>query len=150
MAVFNKFNIWVQNAGDGIYDLNADSIYLMLTDTVPNVGDTVYNHTAAQVQSVSNAAEIAGGNGYTQGGAIISSTAYSQSSGLATLTGTGPTWTASGGSIATFRYFVAYDLTAGTVTTRPLLGWWDYGSALTITSGNTITATFSSGILTLQ
>ena len=150
MAAFNKFNQFVANIGLELYELNTDSLYLILTNTSPNAADTVYNHTAAQVQSTSNAAELTTGNGYTQGGAQAASNAYSQSSGLATLTANSVVWTASGGSIGPFRYIVMYDITTGTVTTRPLIGWWDYGSALTLTTGNTFTVTFASGVLTIQ
>jgi len=45
------------------------------------------------------------------------------------------TFTASGGSIATFRYAVIYNSTP-TSPLKPLIGWWDYGTGVTITSGN--------------
>lgn len=137
MASFNKFNIFVQNVGDGVHDLNSDNINLMLTNSAPTATNTQY----------SNITEISGGNGYTTGGATIVSTAYSQSSGLATLTGSNVEWTASGGSIGPFRYVVCYDLTA---SNKPLIGWWDYGSSITLNSGESFTVNLSSGILTLQ
>ena len=149
MAAFNKFNQFAANIGLGDYNLNTDGLWLILTNTSPNAADTVYNHTAAQVQATSNAPELSTANGYTQGGAQAASNAYSQTSGTATLTASSVVWTASGGSIGPFEYVVMYDITTGTVTTRPLIGWWSTGTATTITTGNTFTVTFSTGVLTL-
>jgi hypothetical protein len=58
------------------------------------------------------------------------------------------TFTASGGSIATFRYVVLYNDTA---TNDELIGWYDYGTTLTVTLGNSFTVDFdgSNGVLTL-
>src|SRR5882762_1108404 len=43
-----------------------------------------------------------------------------------------------GGSIATFRYVVLYNDTPSSPL-KPLIGYYDYGTAVTITSGNTFT-----------
>ena len=60
------------------------------------------------------------------------------------------TWTASGGSIGPFRYAVLYNDTP-TSPADPLIGWWDYGSALTLNTGQALTVTISgSGVLTLS
>ena len=37
-----------------------------------------------------------------------------------------------------FRYVVMYDNTA-TTPLKPLIGWWDYGSSITLSSGDTFT-----------
>jgi hypothetical protein len=137
MASFTKFNITVQDFGDGLFNLNSDTLNDMLSNTAPIATNTVY----------SSITEISNGNGYTTGGATIGSTAYSQSSGLATLTGNNVVWTATGGSIGPFRYVVIYDVTS---STKPLIGWWDYGSSITLNVGETFTVNHTSGILTLQ
>lgn len=147
----NKFNITVQNLGNGVHDLNSDSLYDVLFNTSPNAADTVYNSTLSppELTSTSNAQEIAGGNGYTQGGTKIGSTAYSQTGGLATLTGSNVVFTATG-NVGPLRYVVCIDETAGTSSTRPPLLWWDYGSSITLLNGETLTVNHSAGILTLQ
>jgi len=43
------------------------------------------------------------------------------------------------GSRGAFRYVVIYDNTATTPTNKPLLGWWDYGSSITMQNGDTFT-----------
>ncbi len=149
MAAFNKFNVFVGNLGLAVHNLNTDAYKIMLTNTSPNAADTVYNATAAQVQATSNAPDLSTANGYTAGGTAVGSIAYSATAGTGTMSGANVVFTASGGSIGPFRYFVIYDNTAGTVTTRPVLGWWDYGSNVTLTTGNTFTVNLSANILTL-
>lgn len=92
-----------------------------------------------------NITEIAAGNGYTAGGAAVSNSG-SGSSGTYTVTGTNVTWTASVGNIGPFEYVVLYNTTP-TSPLKPLIGWWDYGSALTLngTNGDSFTVKFNGG-----
>jgi hypothetical protein len=138
MAAANKFNIFVQNVGRGVHNLNADTLKDMLTNVAP----------AATNQVKADLTEISAGNGYTAGGTQVGSNAYSQSSGTATLTGNNVVFTASGGSIGPFRYVTLYDDTP-TSPADPLILWWDYGSSITLNSGETFTVDHSGGILTL-
>lgn len=134
MAAFNKFNVFVADRANKVHNLSTDTLKLALTDTAP---------VATQAGSI--VSEIAGGNGYTTGGATVGVTSSSQSSGLYKLIPSGNvTWTASGGAIAQFRYVVLYNSTAS----KPI-GWWDTGSEQNITSGNTFTANLdaTNGIL---
>ena len=52
------------------------------------------------------------------------------------------TITASGGSIGPFRYFALVDTTPSTPN-KPLVGWWDYGSSITLADGESVTVDFS-------
>ena len=94
--------------------------------------------------------EIVAGNGYSAGGANATFVSGAQASGTYKLTLTDTVFTASGGSIATFRYVVVYNDTPG-APLKPLIGWYDYGTAVTITSGNTLTVDFdgTNGVLTI-
>ncbi len=151
MAAFQKFNQFVQDVGRGVLNLNSDTLRDLLTNTSPNAADTKVDTTTSTctVGSTSNAAEIAAGNGYTKKGTAIGTTAYSQTSGTATLSGANVVYTASGGAVGPFRYVVCYDDTSGTTSTRSVIGWWDYGSSITLNSGETFTVDHSSNILTL-
>lgn len=137
MVTFNKFNSFVGDLGTKQIDLNADTLMVLLTNTAPNAADTLVDTTTATctVKSTSNAAEIAAGNGYTKKGVQLASQAYSQSSGTGKLTANAGTVTASGGTIGPFQYAVMYDDTAKTTATRPVLGWWNYGAAVTLADG---------------
>ena len=151
MASFNKFNQFVQDLGRAVLNLNSDNLYDTLTNTSPNAADTKYNSTTSppQIQSTSNANEIAAGNGFSAGGGQAASNAYSQTSGTATLSCNNVVFTASGGTIGPFRYVTMYDASSGTTSTRSLIGWWDYGSSITLNSGETFTINHSANVLTI-
>jgi hypothetical protein len=94
-------------------------------------------------------ADLAAANGYAAGGNSIGTVTGSQTSGTFKFVGgTDPSWTASGGSIGPFQYAVLYNSTS---STKPLIGWWDYGTAITLTNGNTFTVDLdqTNGILTI-
>lgn len=140
MASFNKFNQFVEDVGKGVHNLATGSLKVMLTLTAPTASNAVK----------ADLTEIAAGNGYTAGGTAAASPAYTQTSGTAKLTATDVVFTASGGAIANFRYAVLYNDTP-TSPADPLIGYWDYGSTVTLASGETFTVDFdgTNGILTL-
>jgi len=136
MAAFNKFNCFVGDIGLKLHNLNTDTLKVYLTNATPVATDTVYNTPA----------DLSTANGYTAGGAGVSNT-YSQTSGTGTLAiGSDIVWTASGGSIGPFRYAVLYNDTA---TAKNLIGWWDYGSSITILAGETFTFDMTTSLFTL-
>ena len=72
-----------------------------------------------------------------------------QTSGTYKLSADDLTITASGGSAAAFRYVVIYNDTP-TSPADPLIGYYDYGSSLTLNDGDTFTIDIgTNGILTL-
>jgi hypothetical protein len=127
VSAFTKFQKFGLNLGKAEFNFSSDTLKIMLTDTGPSASsNALYSDISGN--------EIANGNGYTTGGSSIASVGWSQSGGTSTLSGNAVVWTASGGAIAQFRYCVAYDSTTGY-----LIGYWDYGSEVNITSGNTFT-----------
>jgi hypothetical protein len=138
VATFTKFNQFVEDVGLGVHNLNTGALKIMLTLTAP----TAANEVKADLT------EIAAGNGYTAGGTAVGSVAYSQTTGTATLSGADVVFTASGGSVANFRYAVLYNDTP-TSPADPLIGFWDYGSTVTLAVGETFTVDFGASILTL-
>lgn len=131
MASGNKFQPFSAAMPNGGVNLSSDTVKFLLTNTAPSASNTQYSDISGN--------ELANGNGYTTGGATATLVSSTQSGGtykyIASLAS--PTWTATG-SMGPFRYVVAYDNTA---STKYLIGWWDYGSSLTLSSTNTFTVT---------
>ena len=140
MAAFNKFNQFVEDLGLGIHDFRAanDVLRIYLSNTVPSASLDLIK---------TDLAEIAGGNGYTLGGADIQND-QSETAGTLTVTGVDVTYTASGGSIGPFQYVVLYNDTPA-APLDPLIGWWDYGSAITLLTGESFTTDFGTSIFTI-
>jgi hypothetical protein len=139
MASFNKFNSFVEALAEKKHDLGADTLKVLLTNTAP----VATNGVKADLT------EISAGNGYTAGGATASITSSSQTSGTYKLVlGDPATWTASGGTIGPLRYAVLYNDTA---SNDELIGWWDYGSSITLAAGESFAVDFdaTTGVLTL-
>ncbi len=140
MASFNKFNCFVQDVANKQHDMKtgtADVYKVYLTNTAPVATNTVYNTPA----------DLSAANGYAAGGGSIGTVAGSQTSGTFSFASSAnPSWTASGGSIGPFQYAVLYN---SSNASKPLIGWWDYGTALTLTNGNTFTVSLGSPILTI-
>jgi hypothetical protein len=141
MAAFNKFNSFITEVAAGTHaaSLNAstDTLMAMLTNTAPIATNTVK----------ANLTEITAGNGYTAGGADIQNAA-SQTAATITVTAVDVVWTATGGSIGPFQYVALYNDTP-TSPADPLVGWYDYGSAVTLADGETFTLDFGANLLTL-
>jgi len=127
MAAFNKFQPFVQNVANGLFNIGSDTIKVALTDTAPL-------NTYSQFSSINEIS--AGGTGYVAGGATVTLTSSTQIGGTYKYIGAcaNPTWTATGGPIAQFRYVVIYDATPAN---KYLIGWWDYGSEVNLATGNT-------------
>ena len=138
MAAFNKFNAFVLDLTNKVHNLGSDNLKIVLS----NVAPVATNAVKADIT------EIAAGNGYTVGGTQATLVSNTQTTGTEKLTLNNVTFTASGGSIATFRYAVLYNSTAGSGN---LIGWYDYGTTLVITSGNSFQVQFdgTNGVLTL-
>jgi hypothetical protein len=138
MATFNKFNSFVEALAEKAHNLGSDTLKVALTNSAPVATNTV----------LANISQISAGNGYTAGGSQATQSASAQTSGTYKLVLDDVTFTASGGSIGPFRYVVLYNDSAAA---DELIGWYDYGANLTVTSGNSFTVDFDAGngVLTL-
>ena len=129
MATLTIFDKALKNLGLGKFVFGTDTMKLMLSDVAPNV---------KTAEALADITEIAAGNGYSAGGATLASVTYTETgtnTSIWELTSASPvTFTASGGSIAQFRYLVLYDATQSTPT-KPLWGYLDYGSEVNLSTG---------------
>lgn len=139
MASYNKFNLTVEDWLLGKTNYGSDTFKALLTNTAPTSSNHVYGDVSA--------GELTTTGGYTVGGATITM-GHSNSSGTETVTASAgsPTWTGSGGGMGPFRYVVIYDSSAATET---LQCWFDYGSSISLNSGDTFTINFGANLFTL-
>lgn len=138
MATYNKFNDFAEQIGLAVHNLNTHTLKVALTNTAPVATNTIF----------ANITEIGAGNGYTAGGEDAQNTWSENPAGTGELVCVDVVWTASGGTIGPFRYVVLYNDTP-TSPVDPLLGWWDYGSNVTLNDGETFTVDFGANTLTL-
>lgn len=115
--------------GDGTIDLDSHTFNITLhtSSYTPSGAHDVY-------ADLTN--ELATANGYTNGGAALTSVTWTRSSGVAKFTSANQVWTASGGSI-TARYAVIRSTTANKLLGYMLLD--DTPADLTATDSNTLT-----------
>ena len=137
MASFVKYQTGVEALVEAI-NAGSDAWKIGLTNRAPVV---------ATDTTLANATEIAAGNGYTAGGNACTTTSSSQTGGTYKLVLASPTaWTATGGSMGPFQYAFLYDS-----TTNNLVGYWDYGSAVTLSVGESFTVVLdaTNGVFTV-
>jgi hypothetical protein len=140
MATFNKFFPFVEAVAEKVHNLATDTLKVALSNTAPSQANGVF----------ADITEITAGHGYTAGGNVATQTTSSQSSGVYKLVLADPaTWTATSGSFAPFRYAVIYNDTAAS---KNLIGWWDYGSTVTLLNNDSFTVDFdpTTGVLTIE
>jgi hypothetical protein len=136
MAVFNKFNPFVEAVAEKVHNLGTDQLTLALTNTLPTSANSV----------LADISQITYTNLSTRN---LTTSASSQTAGLYKLVVNDITLTSTGGSTGPFRYLVVYNSTAAG---GPLIGWYDYGTSLTLNSGESLAVDFdgTNGLLTIQ
>ena len=136
MATYNKYTAGVESLLE-VINAGADSWKIALANSI-NIADTTFTPGTS---------DLATGGGYTQGGnaaAIISST---HTAGTFSLKLTSPTmWTGTGAGFGPFRYIILYNS-----TNNIPVGYWDYGSSISVTAGSTFTPSLdeSNGVFTV-
>lgn len=126
MATLVLFDSFKEAVFEKVHNLGSDTLKVALTNSAPVAGNTI----------LANITQIANGNGYTTGGSTLTVSSSSQTSGTYKLVAADLTFTASGGTMGTFRYAVYYNDTA---TNDELIGYVDYGSAVSLLTGQQFT-----------
>ena len=137
MAVtLSKTYFFTLDLGTKLHDLTANTLKLAFTDTAPTTATHVYADIASPLALTNMATSVA-----------LTGTGYTQSTGTATLAASTWTGTSQTGNFGPFRYIAVYNDSA---TNKNVIGWYDYGSELTLNgvNGDQLVITFPSGILT--
>jgi hypothetical protein len=132
MATYNKFQAWAETMVEGA-NLGSDQFVIALTNSAP----VATNSVLADITQIS----------YTNlSSRNVTTTSSSQTGGTETLVLQDLVMTASG-SVGPFRYVVLFD---DTLAGDPLVGWWDYGSSITMANTETFTVDFTGAAITLS
>ena len=135
MASFNKFHQFVEDLSKGVHNFTSDStctVTVALTNSAPSSANTV----------LANITQIS----YTDlSSRVITGVTAEQTSGTVTFTANDLVLTASG-TIPEFQYVVLYNDDAASDN---LIGWYDHGSKVNLSSGETYTIDFTTGFATL-
>ncbi len=136
MATYNKFNQVVEDMAEGVYTCSTDqfTVALCAAANAPVATNSVLTDlTEISYTNLSSRNLITSSSGQTSGTftQLFSDLELSAS-----------------GAVATFRYVVIYNDTP-TSPADPLLCWYDYGSDLTLASGETLTLDFTTSTFTI-
>ena len=133
MATYTKFQQFVEDLAHGVHDLETDAITVALSNTAPSASDDA---VLADITTVSTAK-------LDDVTPTISSSG--QTSGTYKLVLADLTMTASG-AVGPFRYVILYNDTAAN---DPLICFFDYGSEVTLASGDTFKLDFGDQLFSL-
>lgn len=145
MASFVKINDFVERVAEKVHNLASDQLVIALSNTAPG---SESSPPAADGNGVlANVTQITYTNLSSRN---ITTSSSSQTSGTYKLVLTDLVLTASGGSVGPFRYVYIYNDTP-TSPADPLIGYYDYGSSITLNDGETFTVDFdgTNGVLQL-
>lgn len=135
MVAYNKHNQFAEDVAEKVHNLATDALTLYLTNVAPLASNSI----------LTDITQIA----YTNLSArTLVTSSSSQTAGTYSLVIADKVLTASGGAVATFRYVGIYNDTPVSPV-DPLIGWYDYGSAVTLADGETFTVDFGANLFTI-
>lgn len=142
MATFNKLNGFVENMAEKVFNLGSDQLIVALSNTAP-VSESTPPTGATSACILANVTQVSYTNLSSRN---ITTSSSAQSSGTYKLVLTDLVLTSSGGTTGPFRYVYLADDTAAS---KQLIGYYDYGSSITLANGETLTIDFdaTNGVL---
>lgn len=138
MATYVKFQPFVEAVAEKKHNLGSDQLKVALTNTAPTNTNAVYTDLTSPLATTN----LSGATPFN-----ITTTSSAQTSGTYKLVLTDLVLTATG-AVGPFRYVVIYNDTS---TNDDLISYADYGSSISLASGDTFTVNFddSNGFLTI-
>ena len=135
---FSKVNVFVEDVAEKVHNLGSDQLKIALTNTDPTSALTNY----AGITSPIAATNLDGATPFN-----VTTSTSAQTAGTYKLVCADLTLTATG-EVGPFRYVVLYNDTAAS---DQAIGYYDYGSSITLQSGDTFKVDFSQddGVLTI-
>lgn len=145
MAAFNKLPGFVEHIAEKVHNLGSDQLAVALSNVAPGSESTPPTGATANCV-LANVTQIAYTNlssrNITTAGSAQTAGTYKLTLADLTLTATGP--------VGPFRYVYIYNDTA-TSPADALIGYYDYGSSISLAAGESLTINFddANGVLTL-
>jgi hypothetical protein len=138
MATFTKFQPFIEALAEKLHNLGSDQLKIALTNTAPTATNSVYTDLTSPLATTN----LSGATPFN-----LTTSSSAQTSGTYKLVIADLVLTATG-AVGPFRYAVIYNDTA---TNDNLIAYFDYGSSISLATGETFTLDFdgSTGLLTL-
>ena len=127
MATYNKFDQFTEDKANGVHNLGSDTLTVFLTNVLP----VRTNATLSQISQIDYA---------NLSSRVITTTSSTQTNGTYKLVLEDLVLTASG-VVPAFRYVGVYNDTP-TSPADPTIAWYDYGSEVNMSNGETFTCDF--------
>lgn len=136
MPVLQKNYYFTLDCGNGVHDLASNTLKWAFTNTAPTTATHVYADIVSPLALTNMATSVA-----------LTSVVFTQTTGTATLGAANWTGTSQSADFGPFQYVVLYNDSA---TNKNVIGWYNYGSALTLhgSNGDQFTIDLTVGILT--
>ena len=135
MANYNKFQCFVEDLAHGVHNFDSDTIKVALSNAsnAPSASAHVKlaDITTIAVTNLDGVTLTKGSSGQTTG-------TYKYVPNDLTMTATG--------NVPAFQYVIIYNDTA---TNKELICWYDYGSEVTLASGDTFKLVFGTELFSL-
>jgi len=125
MATFTRIDTLFENMAEKVHNFQSDVLKVALTNTAPSLSNTVlaniteitYTNLSARTLTVSSSSTVSGTYKLVLADLVLTAS----------------------GVVGPFRYAVIYNDTA---TNKELLGFIDYGSSISLNTGETFTLDF--------
>lgn len=128
MATYNKFQDFAEQLLKGTHQFGTHTFKAAFTNVAPSAANSV----------LADITQISAGGGYASGGVVLDTVVVSETAGTAKVTVADEVFTASG-TVGPFRYVVLYNDTSASDN---LICWYDYGSSITLSTGESFTIDF--------
>lgn len=131
MPAFTPVHELKKYLGEGTVQFNGAHVFkLFLTNSAPTAAGTLIKGDLTPISATGGYVEKTLTLTWTETGAGTGTWRLANNADVV--------WSASGGNFDAFQYVVLYDDTP-TSPADPILGYWDNGSAINLTSGNNFT-----------
>ena len=135
MAIYNKFQCFVEDLAEKRHNLASDTLKVAFSNA-SNAPSASANVKLADITTITAT---------NLGDLSLTVSSSSQTAGTYKLVVTDKTLTATG-AVPAFRYVIIYNDTA---TNKELICWYDYGTEVTLASGDTFKLDFGDELFSL-